>query len=195
MGSRGRIPSPIHLVNLKKSHHGSEREKKRKSLGEGKRLNPPSWLSEAGRKIWRRLEPEIRKTRLLIRSDKDAFGRLCEVQVLFERAAAECAGLDSLVTENARGGAKPHPVLKNMMDTASLLQRLGSDFGLTPPGRARLHIAPVEPEAKDPLRDYLFGNELGENLANPALKRSRKPVDQTDSIAPSEPALSPDPIG
>lgn len=156
MGSRGPVPSPIKVLDLKNNSHRST--KPRKPLGESRRLSPPKWLSAGAKKIWKRLEPLVRQSKLMTQADRDSFGRLCEAQCLYERAVVECQQETTLVTDTPNGNTKISPALKAVMDCSTLLQRLSADFGLTPPGRARLHVQPEEHDQTDGVHEFLFGS-------------------------------------
>ena len=92
----------------------------------------PRWLSDAAKRIWRGLAPDLQRRGILTPLDRALLAVLCET-LAQHRAATAAIELDGLI-----GGGEAHPLTEWASETARQALAIAHDFGLTPLGRAEL---------------------------------------------------------
>jgi len=105
----------------------------------------PDWLSEVAREEWNRLEPTLRRSRLLTEGDLAAFAHYCS-----RYAAARKA--DQLATKARTNKAWAYwdGFARKAWDAMS---KAAQQLGLTPAARGKVERGPEE--KKDPLHRFL----------------------------------------
>jgi len=142
MGS-GRKPKP---TALKKAQGNPGKRKLREnepSPPGARRLRiptAPAFLGQHGKREWGRLGRILANLGLLTDSDLKSFAAYCAAWDQFVRAelALKRSG-DVILLPSGRRVASPYIAIRNRADDR--LRSWGSDFGLTPAARSRLHIS------------------------------------------------------
>lgn len=109
----------------------------------------PSWLTETGKEVWRRLAPDLRQLKFLRRTDGAAFARYCDLYAdwidvvtrLRRLAELETRPDGAMVyeTDSAHGMMRRvEPLFKEKLALNKELVRLEQDFGLNPAARYSL---------------------------------------------------------
>src|SRR5262245_63371262 len=99
---------------------------------------PPEWLTEAARREWDRLIPELVKAQVVTLLDQAIVSLYCT-------ALVRSRELDGLVTHEGfviTRGAGPgvHPCFKASLEVLAQLRLIGGEIGLSPSARARLRL-------------------------------------------------------
>lgn len=110
----------------------------------------PKWLSQAARKVWRRLLPELRRYNLISAIDQDAFAILCQTSARLAMVELALAGRENAAIAN--GGSAVDALLdktpNGLQVQSALYQILNKEqdklnrqlemFGLRPDARAKV---------------------------------------------------------
>ena len=120
-----------------------------------KSLRPPSWLSAEGRKHWTEFARPLHEAGILTVLDVPAVG------VMAEEWAAYLTALEQ--AELAASPAEHRAWRRTASQALANWQRLASELGLVPSGRAKLHIA--EPKKDDP-RMTAYDKALARGASN-----------------------------
>jgi P27 family predicted phage terminase small subunit len=165
----GRNPKPTALRELEgnRGHRPLNRKEPKPPSGVPRM---PKWLSKPARKIWKETVPLLMEMKVLTMSDGEALGSYCEACVTLQKAQEEIAlngvvvaiyetGDDGKILKDEDGKRhlldyKTNPAV-TIADKAMKLKRaLGSDFGLSPVSRAKLHTEP-DGQQQDPMESFL----------------------------------------
>jgi P27 family predicted phage terminase small subunit len=106
---------------------------------------PPEWLSEAAQTEWRRVSGELFRLGLLTVLDISMLAAYCEAYARW-KTATQLLRTDAeadpetrgLVVRGSDGRRMPNPVIRIVKGAADSMQRLGSEFGLSPASRRGL---------------------------------------------------------
>lgn len=176
----GRIPKPTALKEAQ-GNAGRRPLNKREPKPEVGIPDMPRWLSKAARKVWKEMVPILTRMKVLTRADGKALGAYCQACALLELALKDIerngvtitfyeTGDDGKILKDDEGkpifipiSSKTNPSVTIADKQIKLIRALGSDFGLTPASRSRLHTEDGgEPE--DPMAAFL----LRRKAASPA---------------------------
>jgi P27 family predicted phage terminase small subunit len=117
----------------------------------------PDHLEDHGKKFYHRVGAVLIKARLLTELDRDSFILLASsVDTLHD--ATETLQRDGYTVPGTQGSVKAHPAISLKKNAVSDFLTLCSKFGLTPKDRSQIDI-PVDPNADDPARAFLFGGK------------------------------------
>lgn len=117
----------------------------------------PSWLSDAAKKEWKRLAPELNRIGILTEVDRNQFAAYCEAFAKFveTKELAEEEGFTYEVT-NRQGETtiKRNPLVPMSMEYLKVAKSLAGEFGLTPSARTKIEVGSGEGDDAEKL---LFG--------------------------------------
>lgn len=120
-------------------------------------MTPPTWLSEAARKVWTDCAPKMRKAKVLTVLDVEPFSRWCVLVVRYRAVVADLERLGVMVgrgEESTKAApAKDAPVkpagqvvINQLVFVESMLQKqllaIEREFGMTPAARTRVQVEP-----------------------------------------------------
>lgn len=105
-------------------------------------VEPPEYLDDEQRAVWRSLSPSLIARGVLTPWDVDLFAAFCAA-VVHHRRAVKLVN-DSNVLLKGPDGAVKNPALQIVRDQAQLIATIGSRFGLTPADRARIALPAEE---------------------------------------------------
>jgi P27 family predicted phage terminase small subunit len=163
----GPPPEPPHLRLLK----GNPGKRPVRSPPEPTRAEqcppPPAHLSEYARQEWEAVAPELFRLGLLTVLDTSTLAIYCSAAAQLrqaEEAIEQMAKRDprghALTIEGSAGSQVTNPLLRIASSARADMQRIGTQFGLTPNGRLRLSgIKPLPAASKF---DGLLGNPTTE---------------------------------
>lgn len=132
----------------------------------------PSWINTGGKKMWKRLAPELERMGLLTNVDGEAFAAAChnyglwvECERFFkEKIRDPETGEDNprgrtYVYINNGGGANitERPEVKIGQRALADFRAFCTEFGLTPASRTRIDVKPLD-GAVDPMEALLRGS-------------------------------------
>jgi P27 family predicted phage terminase small subunit len=155
----GRPPKPTALKVL----HGTTRPDRANSsepTPPAGPVSPPSWLRGRARTLFKARAALLVGMKVATTADADALALYCAAYTEF----IEC---DEFIREHGRsytsvgeGGItirRPHPEVRMRADAWRRVQRMASEFGLSPSSRSKLHIESGE-EPADPFAEWERGS-------------------------------------
>jgi P27 family predicted phage terminase small subunit len=159
----GRNPKPLHLIQ----GHLTKKEKEKRAVKEQtlnsslKRddLNPPEWLDEEGKKLFRYIVDQYEASEMLTNLDVLALATYCDLHSRRLQLLKEVREKGTtLKNKNSRGGVTyiQNPALTALNSTIKLLQTYEARFGFTIFDRTKIALKDEKPEEKDELEQY-FG--------------------------------------
>lgn len=111
----------------------------------------PRWMTPEGKKVWRRLAPELFQLGVLTHLDGDMLGLLVQAVADYAEARAHLVAEGRVVlSPNNYPIMNPWEAMKNK--ALEQIQKLGAEFGLSPSARTKL----VVDEPEDELSRLLF---------------------------------------
>ncbi|MFF0481044.1 phage terminase small subunit P27 family [Streptomyces sp. NPDC004435] len=143
----GPPPTPSRLVELrgnpsKKRQGGAEPEPSRGAP------RPPADLKGEALAEWGRVVPELERLGLVTRLDRAYLVAYCEAWATFNAAREAMAEYGPLVA-GRDGGLVKNPAAQVLRDSADLMIKFGSRFGLSPSDRTRLSVPSDSEEGPD----------------------------------------------
>lgn len=161
----GRKALPIELLlvkgnkNLTKAEIDARRKAEAKIKPNADNIKPPSWLSAAGKREFRKLVLELQQTELITNVDVNQLAAYCRI---YERYIELQKGTPS-IDEDGQAVLDDNgdPVIeyndKSIDNHLKQLKAYASEFGLTPASRAKIAIPKPEEKEKTP-EEIQFGN-------------------------------------
>ena len=152
MGKRGPAPMPSNIVRM---HGNPGKRPLNRYEPQPKGIAPqcPQWLSREGRKLWRRLAPELKRLGLLTIVDGPALTSLCEAYAEWRQAAA-IIRKEGLTLETPTGYLQERPEVAIAHKAQMRVKAWAAEFGLTPASRSRISVNQKE-ESEDPMEDLV----------------------------------------
>jgi P27 family predicted phage terminase small subunit len=111
-------------------------------------LAPPGDFEGEALAEWNRVVPELLRLGLATVVDRAYLIAYCSAWASFEEARLAMAERGPLV-EGRDGNLVKNPAAQIMRDSADMMIKFGSRFGLSPSDRTRLSVAPKEREGPD----------------------------------------------
>lgn len=147
MGKRGPKTEPT-LSKAARGNPGQRRLNQNEPQPKGK-AEMPGWLSDAAKKEWERLAPELERLGVLTAVDEKTFATYCQSVADFIAAVKAMKGQPVMI-EGASGAPKRHPGWELLSATGDRVIKYGSQFGLTPSSRTGISVpsAPKEGDLK-----------------------------------------------
>ena len=103
---------------------------------------PPAWLDEEGRAEWWRIVPDLEEAGVTTRVEATMLATYC--QAVSRMIASEAIiAREGLVTIGQRGPMK-HPAVTIARESALVIAKIGSEFGITPSSRSKIKAAPKQ---------------------------------------------------
>lgn len=149
MGERGPKKQPSNLVDLRGNpgkREVNKNEPKPKVSNEVPK--PPKHVGKHGKKIWRKLAPELHRLGLLTEIDLQQFELYCYNYNLFMEARISLESSDKLYYTTDKGGMSKRPEIEIINKAVITMDRIGKNFGLDPSSRTTLKVSPKEKENK-----------------------------------------------
>lgn len=139
---RGRKPKPAALRIIE----GNPRQKPIPNPPQpriGDLPEPPDFLPKNAKEEWVRVAVELHRLGILTQIDTAAFGAYCESYSTW-RGAVEAIERDGVTVMGAHGNVVKHPMISVAREAAAAMMRYAESFGMTPAGRMRLAVGPLE---------------------------------------------------
>ena len=176
MGRRGPPKTPTALNRLR-GNPG-----KRKAIREAKppqppleEMGPPAWLDQMAKAEWRRLAPQLVRLGLLTVLDVTKFAAYCRWYARWRKNEAQLLTMQTELVTLKSGYAQQHPLVAMAKQAAEMMNRFGSQFGLSASDRASIslpldptsptHDKPDQPppvKPRDEFEDFLRKNRKGD---------------------------------
>ncbi len=156
MGKRG--PKPKTASQREQSGNAGKRRPKADapSIPLATAPQPPDWLSDRGKQVWREIAPDLVARNVLTAADQPALGLLCQSWDDFHQHSAEIQNSGhSGFTD--KGYEYTRPAVQLKAKAMDLIIRLSQRFGLTPMDRVGLGGAEKKgsKNPNNPLEDEL----------------------------------------
>jgi P27 family predicted phage terminase small subunit len=119
-------------------------------------IAPPAELSDAARKIWEQLAPDLEDKGVLKTWDTTMFGAFCESAATY-RHCIDQLGTDKLTAPGSLKNQVVNPLWRVAKDCLEMMTRIGGRFGLTPADRASLDMRDETPAASKYGPERLLG--------------------------------------
>jgi P27 family predicted phage terminase small subunit len=139
---RGRKPKPVGA----KIRDGNPRKEKLPSVaeqvhvggeGDDEFWQPPAYLTREGKKHWRELLVDLRRSHIVETVDRGTLAQMCEAWSTWMKALA-IVKREGIVSRGSTNQLVKHPAVQMMSDASRDYLRLAEQYGLTPSARARL---------------------------------------------------------
>lgn len=110
-------------------------------------LAPPTWLNKTAAKEWKRLAPILQRLRLLGQVDASALAQYCMWWGVWSAAAQAVNRIGSTYKTKSKHGSidRVRPQFAVLEKAQRMMNRLSTEFGLTPAARSSLGRALVDP--------------------------------------------------
>jgi P27 family predicted phage terminase small subunit len=141
--NRGPAPQPTALKVLR-GNPGKRALNANEPKPEIKRPYCPPYLDEVAKKEWRRLMPILMRMKVLTEADYVALGNLCQAYSTMIKAQQQLSST-GLLLKTPSGYVQQSPLVSIVRAQMEVINRLCTEFGLTPSARTRL----VTPEATE----------------------------------------------
>lgn len=116
--------------------------------------SPPSYLSKAAKKEWRRVAPMLMDARVLTSGDLTPLEAYCGLYGQWVEAQ-EAMKKGVMVKDKKSNALHIHPMFAVQQQVSAQMRQYMSEFGLTPSSRSRITVAPEA--AKDEFGEFLGG--------------------------------------
>lgn len=140
-GGKNRRPNHLKILEGAEERHINRDEPVPEGVSS---LEPPVKLSDAERKVWDRLAPDLVAKRVMTEWDYDAFVTVCRAVALREQCWQKMNDPADpeygLTAQGSAGGIIPNPLFRIIARCNDDLARFGGRFGLTPADRAALKV-------------------------------------------------------
>jgi P27 family predicted phage terminase small subunit len=113
----------------------------------------PSWLSEAAKKEWKRITPELARMGLLSKLERNILAGYCSAYALWQQSQ-EVLNRQGTVYVTAKGKLETRPEVEIAKTTGEAMNAFARELGLTANGRARMDLPKGNVEV-DPLEEFL----------------------------------------
>ncbi|MCV6612433.1 MAG: phage terminase small subunit P27 family [Amphritea sp.] len=134
MPGRGRKPAANKKKMLSGSKHANPEAVEFELVNN---VDPPDWLPELGREMWKTVCPHLCKEKVLAVTDLHNLEAFCSAYATFREAALEIAG-SGLVVTGATGGPVKNPAVTVKNEAMRQMVMFGGALGLDPSARGRL---------------------------------------------------------
>lgn len=130
---RGRKPTP----NAVKKLTGSKYYKPNEPEVDDGRPACPRWLSKEAKSEWRYVAPLLHEAGLLTKVDRMTLAAYCEAVSMFRRTTEMLDDGMGLATRTHNGNLVQRPEVQLRNKAIEQLQKLATEFGMTPSSRTR----------------------------------------------------------
>ena len=107
----------------------------------------PAELSDAARKVWQRLAPDLADKGVLTSWDTIMFSAFCESAATY-RHCIDKLGTTDLTVPGSLKNQVVNPLWRIAKDAADVMLRIGTRFGLTPSDRAGIDVSDAQTPSK-----------------------------------------------
>jgi P27 family predicted phage terminase small subunit len=141
MATRGRKPTPLHLVAAR----GNPGKRPPPDLSMAitppplEQPGPPDHLSDEAKAEWGRISGALTALQMLSTLDRAALAAYCQVYGRWEQAERALAASKALTITAGNGRAIQNPLVSIANKAMAEMVRIAAEFGMTPSARTRLH--------------------------------------------------------
>jgi P27 family predicted phage terminase small subunit len=157
MGKRGPKPQPNDLRVFRGNPGKRPLNPNEPDVPECETIEPPDWLSELAKSIWRELAQDLAACGILRQTDLNQFAVYCDSLATFREAQGMLAREGLLITDE-KGNVRRHPAEMIKSSAFARIKSLAVEFRLTPGSRANNGVSPAGSgggDADDPIEEAL----------------------------------------
>jgi len=151
----GRRPKPTQLKVLE-GNPGKRQLNDREPKPEKKAPRCPAWLEPEAKKEWRRLAKKMERLGILTEIDMAAFAGYCQAYARWKEAE-EFVTQHGMIVKTPSGYWQQVPQVSIAQTYLKTMNRLASEFGLTPASRSRIIADSDGKDTEDELEVLLGG--------------------------------------
>jgi P27 family predicted phage terminase small subunit len=153
VGSRGPAPTPTKLKLLRGETRASRVNRAEPEPG-GSPHMPPG-MSDASKRVWRRIIRDYGRTGVITAADADVLRAYCDAVVRYVQADTALQASGPLSRGARHGDVVRNPLHQIVRDNATLVRGFARELGLTP--SARSGVAGTPRAEIDPMEGFLNG--------------------------------------
>lgn len=174
MGKRGPKPTPINILRRRGSWRGNVKNGNYSGLNSAHKTTirspkVPRSLDDTGRKVWRRIVPQLQARGLLTGIDAHVIERYCYLSALYIRTVefihktGGCKIEFDTLPDGRRiiKSVEEFPHVDRLFKIAAALLRIEDSFGMNPSARARIVLPSQEAGERDPEREKANARYFG----------------------------------
>ena len=155
--AKGRKPvhPKIHYLkgNYRRDRHGEIEPMQGLVIADD--LEPPTFLGEREQVVWTRIVPQLAALGILADIDVYLIAAYCTQVVSMERANQAIEENEGEYIEHENGTIVKHPAVQVRRQAIETLNKIGSEFGLSPMSRVRVQQA-IPPNSQKPKASSLL---------------------------------------
>jgi P27 family predicted phage terminase small subunit len=160
MTGQGRRPKPTAIKELEGNPGKRTLNKSEPKPGRLSRAPVcPAFLKGLARAQWNKMAPELARLGVLTKIDLDALARYCLIYQRWREAEIEVKRL-GVVCKTVKGNLVQNPWLSVANRSNEQLNKLATEFGLTPSSRSKVSAEPMDEKNQKGLEKDLFGPEV-----------------------------------
>lgn len=133
--------SPLFILKLVQGEKRKARLNRFEARVPSAALEPPDFLGETGTAKWRELAPQLLRSGLLTRLDRDMLAGYCSAFQTYASAEQTLVST-AIVIRGYRDQPVSNPYLRVRDRALETMRRYAQQIGLTPSARSRNHAAP-----------------------------------------------------
>jgi P27 family predicted phage terminase small subunit len=116
---------------------------------------PPAYLPEKAKELWRMVAPDLIATDRLRPEDLPLFEQMC-MAYFFSIYAGAMMVKEGIISKDAahRDTLRSHPSSRVWKDAVGILRQIACEFGVTPSSRSRLELPVGNDDPQDPWTDF-----------------------------------------
>ncbi len=153
MAKRGRPPKPVALKILQGNPGKRPLTAQEPQVDLAQEAEPPEWMTDFGKELWRRLVPQLLKARLLTEVDYAGLQMACEAYSVW-REMTEFLNEYGRIQTSQTGYEQARPEVSMQKQALDSYNKFMSEFGLSPSARSRLRVEPEAEQAEDEKRFF-----------------------------------------
>lgn len=146
--TRRPMPVHLHIVNENKAHLSKDELERRKKAEESlqfknDKIKPPQWLSDDAKRIFKKLIKEFEHNNLLTNVDVTSlaiYSDLYNDYIYCSKLIEEEGMMVEYTNKAAETNKVPHPLLTKKKQSFESMNKIASEFGLSPVARAKLAL-------------------------------------------------------
>ena len=136
------VPTALKLLTGNPGHRPISKDEIRPEVIRS--IDPPEYLGDPAREVWRMKAPTFLRLGLLTEADTEAFASWCDAFAKWKMSLAELDrlialnGVGAMMHKTKEGNIIQSPLVGIVNKAVERMNRLGVEFGMTPSSRTRI---------------------------------------------------------